>query len=459
MKQESYQLTPHPIGSLREMWQVSYPLILSFLSGSIMMFCDRMFLANYSLQALNACANAGNVVWLFLVVPMLICGITEVFVGQHHGAGNYKRMGEPTWQMLWFCLMIIPIFVLVATFASPILFYQTGNEVLETEFFSHMLYFGSFMCAYPALCGFFVGKGSVRLITYCTIIDCTLNVILDPLFIFGWGFIPSMGVKGAAIATGLSNVFGVGLLLSVFLRQKYRSRYGTSNWSFRFNTFKECIKVGFPAGIGQLNEVIAHCVFFRLAIMAGGHSITIAALTQSFYISVIFILQGVSKGVITIAANLIGGGQSQLVHKVLLSAVRLICIFAALFSFVLLGGNEALFGMMMSSADQVLLQDPNFTTVLNNTCLFLCLFFLFDGVTQIFAGLLTAAGDTQFLMWIGIVFNWLLYVMPVFVVLYVFELGIDKAWLVLAVCSMSMATAYYWRYRTRNWHALAALST
>ncbi len=86
MPQHSYQLTRHPIGSLREMWQISYPLMLSFISGSLMMLADRLYLAHYSLAALNACANAGMAVWVFLIAPMMTAGISEVFAGQHNGA-------------------------------------------------------------------------------------------------------------------------------------------------------------------------------------------------------------------------------------------------------------------------------------------------------------------------------------------------------------------------------------
>ena len=50
----SYKLTHFPIGSLREIMTVSCPLILGLLSNSLMMFADRLFLANYSLESLSA---------------------------------------------------------------------------------------------------------------------------------------------------------------------------------------------------------------------------------------------------------------------------------------------------------------------------------------------------------------------------------------------------------------------
>ena len=49
-----------------------------------------------------------------------------------------------------------------------------------------------------------IAAGSPRVSSSMTVIGMLLNVILDPIFIFGWGFVPGMGIKGAAIATVIS---------------------------------------------------------------------------------------------------------------------------------------------------------------------------------------------------------------------------------------------------------------
>jgi len=70
-----YQLTRHPVGSKSEIWAISWPLMLGFCSNSLMLFCDRLFLAHYSLEAMNAhagavggwCMLALNAILLFLL--------------------------------------------------------------------------------------------------------------------------------------------------------------------------------------------------------------------------------------------------------------------------------------------------------------------------------------------------------------------------------------------------------
>src|SRR5438105_2097332 len=100
MTRSSYQLTRFPIGTLREIITVSWPLILGLLSGSLMMFADRLFLANYSLGALSASATGGMASILLSILPMVIAGMSEVFVGRLNGKEAKKDIGESVWQMI-----------------------------------------------------------------------------------------------------------------------------------------------------------------------------------------------------------------------------------------------------------------------------------------------------------------------------------------------------------------------
>lgn len=451
MIKNNYQLTSHPSGSVREMWHIAYPLMLALMSGCFMMLADRIYLAHYSLSALNACVNGGMAVWLFMVLPLITAAISEVFVGQYNGSGQYHRMGEPVWQMLWLCIFTIPFFTALSYFAGPYLFNNTGNEVLEIEFFSTLILFAPASCAGPALAGFFIGKGDVKIITFNAIAINLLNICLDGPFIFGWSFIPSMGVAGAALATGLSNVVGVALLLCFFLHKKNRKTYGTSQWAFRPKAFWEGLKIGVPAGLAHVNENAAHFVFFRFIILTGGFGITVVALVQTVYIGVFFILEALSKAVTAITSNLIGAQLWDPIPKVLWSAFKILSVFVVLFATLMIAQPDALFALLISSDDLHLLQNEEFMHLLSNMCLWVSLFFLFDGICWIFIGLLNAAGDTKFVMMVSVLSNWILYVVPSYLILFVLNGTVDQAWMCFALYNMFLSVVYLWRYSTKRW--------
>src|SRR5437016_5655252 len=104
------RLTKYPVGSARELWAIAFPLMLTALSGSLMIFVDRLILSHYSTEAMNAVATIGTTCMIFIYGAIGISSIAEVFVGQYNGSKQKSKMGEPAWQMIWFSLMTYPVF-------------------------------------------------------------------------------------------------------------------------------------------------------------------------------------------------------------------------------------------------------------------------------------------------------------------------------------------------------------
>src|SRR5271154_819728 len=95
-------LTSHPEGSIRELWRISFPLMISTFASLLMIFTDRIFLARYSLSDLNASVTAGTLAWAIISGLGMITAMSEVFVAQYNGAKRYDKLGAPVWQMIWF---------------------------------------------------------------------------------------------------------------------------------------------------------------------------------------------------------------------------------------------------------------------------------------------------------------------------------------------------------------------
>ncbi len=105
---------------------LSFPLMLSFLSNYLMLFFDRLIIANYSLEAMNAITASSLFCMIFQYGAIGIASIAEVFVGQYNGSKQYSKVAMPVWQMIWFSLMCFPIFFLLAKFGGPIFLHYLG---------------------------------------------------------------------------------------------------------------------------------------------------------------------------------------------------------------------------------------------------------------------------------------------------------------------------------------------
>ena len=92
------------------------------------------------------------------------------------------------------------------------------------------------------------GTGIVKPTMTVQSLTLILNTILAPVLIAGWGTGHPLGVKGAALASSISIIAGVVLLMIYFARLEHYVHVNYSLWRFNFPTLKRMLNIGFPAG-------------------------------------------------------------------------------------------------------------------------------------------------------------------------------------------------------------------
>jgi MATE family multidrug resistance protein len=447
----SYQLTKHPIGTKREFWALTWPLMIGLISSTLMMFVDRLFLAWFDPLALNAAASGGMAYYIFLVIPIGVVAIAEVLVGRLHGEGKLEEIGSAAWQMIWFACLMLPIFCFIGWGLPGFLFAGTGNEVYETEYFQTLMYFAVFQCSVVALSGFFIGVGNVSIVTIAALIGNVVNIGLDYVMIFGWGPFPEWGVTGAAIATGISQVAQVLFLFAIFWNSKNRKCFRTQRFQYNKSYFFEGLWIGLPSGLGRCMEVIAHFLFFRIIMSVGAEQMMIVTMVQSFYILFSFVIEAESKGASAIAANLLGANVLGSLGRVLKSSFILHIFYFALFAGSLCLFPDFFLRIFASSENAQLLADPKVIHTFFVCMLLMSLFFLVDGFGWILGGVLTAAGDTRYVLWVSLAVNWFAYLLPTFWLIGVNKGGPEIAWLIIVMATSLTVISYYFRYRSGTW--------
>lgn len=446
---KSKGLTPYPQGSLRELWQISFPLIISLMSASLMLFLDRLFLAHYSLEALNASAHAGASVQFLQFWSIATVSIAEVFVGRYNGAGKLEKLGKPVWQMIWLSLATFLIYVPIGLLAGPYLFQNEAYQSLEIAYFRLLTCFIPIAALSAALSAFYIGMGKVKFVTGVMLGSNLINAILDLVLIFGFApWIPPLGISGAAIATGCALTCQAAILFSAFFCRRNRQLYGTGQWRMNKRLFRSCLSIGLPNAVAHSIEIFAWVLIFDLMTRLGSDYMTVVTIAQSILFLFSFITEGLSKGATTIASNFIGSQKQDLVWKLLASGTKFYTTI-----FLLLGGLLAWYpdplikwfipeATFLSAATQ---------EALRSACFWVWLYFLFDGISWLLIGLLTAAGDTRFVMKVGGATPILFALCPVY--LFVFKWGAQAhvTWMLIAFYAFASGLIYLWRFRSEKW--------
>jgi len=446
-------------GGIRELISIAWPLALSIMSANLMLFVDRLFLAHLSTEALNASVNSSVYFWILQMGTVAVACIAEVFVGQYNGAGRIRELGAPVWQMIYFSLLSVVIYLPAGFLVGPLLFNGAPHGQMSSDFFGILSFGGPLFPLGAALASFYIARGRLGLIAVATVAANITNVLLDYVLIFGIdGWTAPMGIRGAAWATVIGQLVDVTILAVCFLSHHNRTTYGTNRWRFNLPLFWRSICIGTPSAISMTVEMLAWAVLVHYVALRGEALMTVASITQSIVILFVFISESLGKAVTTIASNAIGARQWPIVWRTFRSGLRLNLYLCALLAVPFLFAADWLVDFFLPPGQSIAFLDT-VRAVSVRACLWLWLYCLVDGVKYTLIGLLTAAGDTRFVAIIGGAAIWLLAIVPTIIALGTLGLHYDSAWIIAVVAIMVISALFFWRFRQEKWKQTALLES
>ena len=434
--------------SVRSLCRISLPLMITSLSGNMMLLLDRLILARYSSEAMNAAATAAMACAIFQFGAISIASIAEVFVGQYNGAKEYKKTPEPVWQMVWFSLSLFFVFWPIATWGAP--YFLPGTLYIEgKDYFWWIMMFGPLMAIIASFSAFFIGRGYAQLVTWSALTCNILNGGLNVLLVFGIdNWLQPMGAKGAAIATVFSQVIQVIILGVVFLNKHHRESCHTHKWNFNGSLLLSCLKIGTPSSISHMIEFAAWSTLFRITAAIHLDYITVQTIGNSVFVFFAFVTEGMQKGIVAIASNLIGAKQEKDIQKLIYSGLKLHSLFMAIFLIPLVLYSDPIVRLFLPSIGEI--DSPLYQECIN-ILKWVWLYFAFDGVVWILGGILTSGGDTRFMMFMNAAGAWFFAITPIYIAIHYFHVKSSTAWGISVFYAIANMLAFILRYKSNRW--------
>lgn len=429
-------------GSVKELWSWSWPLILSLASNNFMLFTDRVILANFSTDAMNASATAAMFANVFLLLGIGIASILEVFVGRDYGSGKEENIGPWTNQILWLCLFSILLWLPFSFFGARIL--------LPSSLIDHGLkYLQILLLSSPiaiwagALSSTLTAIGRAKVVLYASIVGNLINILFDYFLILGVGSFPPLGSVGAAIATVLGQLSTAIVLWSLFCSKDARKRFHSLDFRLDLFKAKELLKVGTPAALGHCLEIISWAFMLRLAAEHGHVSITLVAVTQGLYSLIAFVMEGLSKAVCAFISNLIGAKQFTLIGKTLKSAYGIIFGFTIIYFFLLITAYPLLEELFLAKDPARAVISP----ALKFSTYWIGLYFCLDGFVWIHASVLSAFKRTKYVLIINTTCVWLFAFAPFYFLIIRGNQALHWLWPLTCVYALVNSIIFYLKQR------------
>lgn len=429
---------------------IAFPLMLSSLSSMAMMFCNRLILAKYSLDAHNAAVESANLGWAFISAWVSLASIIQIFVAQNHGAKQHHLLGRFIWQMIWLSGFSCLIFLPAAYLAPDLIFGNDASHEMQRSYLFWMVAFGPFHILFTALSSFFAGKEKVQIIIVVDVLGNVLNCFLCYLFVFGFnGMFETWGIKGAAIATNIALGTQILTLGFAFFNAANRTTYGTKDWKFNLPLLWQCMRIGLPTSIFSFLEVVGWAIFYEMMATLGHKHLTIAGIVQNVLILFNFLGEGLSRSVAILCGHAIGENEPNFVYKYVKMGIFLMTCFAVLLGGTLWGTRTMIADWFLStlSDSQYALFYPSLMFGLLNIVIYKYL----EGVRLVIGGALTAATDTFFLLVAGTFSIWLFMVLPVYQLVYLKGDSIEMALSICSFYTLIAAGLYALRFYQGKW--------
>ena len=420
-------LTKYPAGGVRELFSLSVPIFFSIISSNLMLFCDRYFLSQFSLETFNAVGVASYLVLLFQIACIRFSSISQVFIGRCLGNKTVHNIGPYTWQMIWGSLLTFFIITPIGIAASEFYFTGIENGSLGKTYFLIML-FGNFLFPLGAtLAAFQLGLGKTKILSIAALISNFLNIILDYYLINGISnLLDPMGVKGAAIATLISQGTYCAILFFLFINHPLKNDYKTKDFYFRPALFKESSLVGFNSAFAKVIAFSIWTVSINIVAVKGGDYVTLISFGSTICILFSIISEPISKGLIILFSYFLGQNNWRYILKSFRSGVILMTMAFGLLTIPFVIYNRLLIEAIIGTS-------VNETTLgfLQLGCYWLWIYFLIEGISFCFINLIIAMKETYFSLKIAPLLSFSAIYLPFYLSFKIGSLNPDKIWVIV----------------------------
>ncbi|OGR81367.1 MAG: hypothetical protein A2X32_11115 [Elusimicrobia bacterium GWC2_64_44] len=445
-------------GGAGELLKVSYPMILSTASSTVMQFVNRVFLAHYSPDALAACVPAGLLSFVFACFFFGMVSYTNAFVSQYYGRGKTASVSVAVWQGLWLALAS-GLLLLLLTPLGYFIIDHSGHAPsvipLEKQYFLILNSAGLVFLASTALSAFFTGRGKTKVPMAVNMAGNALCILLSWLLVFGAGPVPAMGIKGAAYAMVAGQSLMLLLYLVLIFSPYNRRRYRTARLvGVHKGLFLRLLKYGAPNGVGFFLDIASFGAF--IFIVGAMDKVSLAASNIIASINMLAFMPVIGMGIaaLTLVGKYIGMRKPDVAVRVAHNGAKMAALYA-LFLGVLFIAVPGLFINIFGSG-----HDAEYAEILARTrpvMKALAVFVFFDAIGMVYADALRGAGDTRFQMLGASAAAWALFVPGIWYITRFAGGELIHAWSWAAFYVLLLAVFFGLRFRSGLWRKIDIL--
>lgn len=339
MEKKSDKLGTMPEGKL--IYTMSLPIIISMLVQAIYNIVDSIFVSRISEEALTAVSISFPIQNIIIGVAVGIGVGVSALLGRYLGMKDSSKIEQTALHGFFMCLIASFVFIIVGIFfVKKFIYSQTDSELVRKYAIQYLRIVSIF--SFGVFLQIFLEKilQSTGLTVYTMLVQLSgaiINLILDPILIFGFFGFPQLGVKGAAIATIIGQISGAVIGYLINLRKNPEIQLPFRKFKYSKELFREIFRIGLPSMI--MNSIGSLTVYLMNLILKQFGQAAVAAYGVLFKLQlfVFMPIYGISSTMVAIVSYNYGAKLKERIKKSTkianISATIMVCTGAAIMLF------------------------------------------------------------------------------------------------------------------------------
>jgi putative MATE family efflux protein len=431
----------------RAIFLLAIPMILELVMESTFAIVDIFFVSKLGASAIATVGLTETYLFLLYSVAMGLAMSVTAIVARRIGEKNKTGAAISAVQAIIIAFLVsIPFAIAGIFFAKDLLVLMGADEWSVNHGFRYtqwMLGGNVVILLLFVINAIYRGAGDAAIAMRILFISNGINIILDPLLIFGWGPVPSMGIEGAAMATNVGR--GVGVLAQFWLLFKGGKHIRVTFAQLRLNVevMINLLKTSF-GGIAQMLVAMTSWIFLmRILSDIGSEAVAGATITIRIMMFTVMPAWGLSNAAATLVGQNLGAGSPERAESTVWKIGfynMYFLIGVSIFFFFL---NEQLVAIFTEDA-KVIAVGAEWLRILSYS------FFIY-GWWMVAVQAFNGAGDTNTPTYINLVFFWLIQI-PLAYLLAIHWKGAQTGvfWAVF-ISETSVGLFTLWLFKKGNW--------
>ncbi len=333
--QDKHGLLTQPIADI--LLKLTTPMVFGMVAILLFNLVDTFFISLLGTDALAAVSFTFPVTFAVNCITMGIGVGLSASIGRLLGQGNSRHAAQLTTHGLILAIGLIIIACLIGFFTIDPLFRLLGAEdklIPLIHQYMSIWYLTIPLLVIPMSSNSAIrATGDTKTPAKIMMLAGLINGILDPLLIFGYGPFPELGIKGAAIASGIS-WFGA-LCASFYVLTHKVKLLALPKMSSLFSDWKQILSIGTPAGLSTALNPISGAILMMMLASQGTVAVASYGAAQRVESLMLLVMISLTSALSPFVAQNLGAKQPERVKEAIFLAVKFSVLFQ-LFLYILI---------------------------------------------------------------------------------------------------------------------------